>query len=140
MNSTQESLRTEIDGILKNYGVPFEDRSLVFEKVDKFSETAADTAAAGERQFFNDKINEIEKGLATERQGVHKEIEGIRQSALSSIDTAQEKLDESYNNGFGDGIQLSESRPKTFQIIIGLGLLALAMVVVAGSFFGKKNN
>ncbi len=132
MNAIKENLKVEIDDILRNYNVPFEDRSLVLEKID----SSVDQLVKDTQNKFDKKVDNIRDEISYERNGIQKELDEIRNTAISSIKEINNKVDEAYEEGFTEASKLgSESKPSFFQIIIGFGLLALAIVVVTGTFF-----
>lgn len=132
--TTTDTLKSEVDSLLKGYGIPYEDRTLVLEKID----ASVDTLVMEERERFEQEIGKIRDEIASEREGIRQELDGIRQSALSSIQDMNGKNDEAYETGLAEGIEMgSKGQLGTMQVIIGLGLLALAMVWVAGTIFKK---
>jgi len=131
---TVQTLRDELEGILRKYSIPMEERSYIIEKVGG----AVGAIASIQRGIFDEKIDEIRKEIGSERQNVRQSIDGIKRAAISQIVKANHKVDEAYDRGLAQGAEtIPKGGPGSMGIILGLFFAALAFVVVASNLFKK---
>lgn len=135
IEDTVETLRKELDDILKKYQIPMDDRGFVIEKV----EDAINGIMKIQHGVFSDKLGEIREDLSAEREKVHSQVEGLKKAAAEKIADAHDKIGQAYEKGASDGAKDAESNqgPSTLNIVLAIFFAALAFVVVAGMVFGK---
>lgn len=142
-NQLKESLKAEVEEILKHYGIPFEDRTLVLEKID----SAVVGAIEEERGTFVVEIDKVKDEIDRERDNVKHEVERLKEGMSNHLsvikDDAAEASQEAYERGYDAGIYDGMSRiriqPNGLTLILGLGLVALALMVAIGQVLNRVN-
>jgi len=134
MDIIKEGLKGEIGDLLHNYRIPMEDRELVFEKIDGILESSLNE----ERQFFAVEIGKVKAHIDSERDSIRQELTGMRQSAQDSEVDWKGRIDAAYAEGLKQGLAAHEHQPSMIPVLVGLGLLTLAMVLVANKIFSKE--
>lgn len=123
MSVIDEDLRTEIDGILRDYNVPMDDRGLVIDKI----EGSVDGVLSAEREAFGRELDVLRDQVSTDRRKVMGELSSMREQAVSGLDGIDGRLDDAYEEGLRDGLKtVADYRPGLFQVI---GIVAVAGVV-----------
>jgi len=118
-----EDLRTEIDGILRNYNVPMDDRGLVIDKI----EGSVDGVLSAEREAFSHELDVLRGRVDTDRENVMGEISSMREQAQEGLDGIDDKLEDAYEDGLRDGLKtVANYRPGLFQVV---GIVAVAGVI-----------
>jgi hypothetical protein len=123
-------LKEEINGILSRYGIPLDDRSFILEKVEESVNSILNEQIAA----FQRSIDGVRGEISLERENVRKEVDKIKQVAFSNLSDVQVKINEAYEEGFSQGqsdTPAPSSGPSTFQVVIGLSLVTIALVIAA---------
>lgn len=132
---TVQGLRDELESILKKYHVPMDDRSFILEKIGG----AVGTISSIQKGIFDEKLEELGKGLGAEREAARRDIENVKRAAIEKIVEANHKVDEAYDRGLAQGADSTQKiSPGTTGVVLALFFAALAFVVVATSLFKKK--
>jgi gas vesicle protein len=121
-----EDLKKEVDFILVRYSVPLDDRMLILEKIEQSTQNLLESQGKN----FDEIVNKIRSDIGKERKGVIRKIEEIRNSAASKVSDISGKVKEAYDQGLSDGADSTSTSPGLFQIMIGIGLLALSAFVI----------
>lgn len=123
MSLIDEGLRTEIEGILRNYSVPMDDRGLVLEKVE--------LALEGERRGLDQELGRIQEGIELDRTQVRHELDDMKHRAHNALGDLSNKVQDAYEEGFQDGLS-SGGSPGLLHWAVG------AAVVGLGVYLGLK--
>lgn len=128
-------LHEEIEGILKKYNVPLEERSYILERVGG----AVGTISSIQKEIFDEKIGEIRKEIGAKQDDVRRDVEKIKTAAILRIAEANAKANDAYERGLAQAsANPPKSGPGTFGVTLGLFFAALAFVVVASGLFKKS--
>jgi hypothetical protein len=132
---TLDEVKKEVEAILVRYEIPMDDRMLISEKIER----AVEGAISRQNAFYEGQIDQVRNQISRERKAVLGKVKGIHADAISKTNLAVGKVQQAYDKGVDDGLSQAkkDTSPSTFQVLIGLGLLALAGVVVFGGLFKK---
>lgn len=139
-NVTEEisNLKKDLITILARYKVHPDDRDIILEKIDE----ALSGVLTIQKNMFETELSGIKGEIGIERDNVRKEVDAIRNSAVSKLSEIRGKINEAYEEGITDGLSQTPaptpSGPSTFTVVLGLFFAALAIVVIAGGLFQKK--
>jgi hypothetical protein len=132
------NLKKDLVTILARYKVHPDDRDIILEKIDE----ALSGVLTVQKGMFETELTGIKGEIGIERDNVRKEVDAIRNSAVSKLSEIRGKINEAYEEGITDGLSQTPapvaSGPSTFTIVLGLFFAALAIVVIAGGLFQKK--
>jgi hypothetical protein len=139
-NITEEisNLKRDVATIMSRYKIHPDDRDIIIEKIDQ---ALADVLTA-QKHVFETELTGIRSEIGIERVNVRKEVDAIRNSAVSKLSEIRGKINEAYDDGVTDGLSQTpptvQAGPSTFTVVLGLFFAALAIVVIAGGLFQKK--
>src|SRR3990172_4180937 len=115
----KDNIKVEVDEILKNYGVPLEDRTLVLEKID----AAVKEVVQEERATFATKIDKVKGEIDHERELVKTEVEKLREEVKGRLSVIEDDTEEAYEQGFDAGFMDGTSRiqiqPSGLHLVLG---------------------
>lgn len=121
------SLKSEISGILERYEIPMDDRDLIIERIDSEMGNLAET---------------VSREISRERSQVKERFDGFAREAKealgATLERGQDAARRAYSLGYQEGLSQTKQGPGMLQIVIGAGLLGLAVFVVVREFLPKK--
>ena len=128
------TLTGDVKAVLDRYNIPLDDKSFILDKIEQGIASLLDR----QREAFTGTVETIRQEISGERDHVRGEVDGIRKSAISKLSEIEKKIEEAYREGVSEGMsQTAPSGMSPFQVLLGLSLLALAIVFVAGTLFKK---
>ena len=133
------NLKKDVDNLLKGYNIPMDDRLLIVEKVE---ESMVGVLKA-QKMAFDQAVENIKGEIGAERDNVRKQVDEIKASAVSELSKIKIKIDDAYDDGLEDGLSQApptSKGPSTFVVVLGIFFATLALTVVAGHFFSKKDS
>jgi len=134
MDMTKEDIKAEIKDLLQNYKIPMEDRELVIEKIDQI----LNSTLAEQNEVFYSELGKVKTNIDAQREAIRRELEDLKKSTHVSAESIEARMEEAYAQGLNEGLSMNPPQsPSMLPVFIGLGLLALAMVMVANKIFSR---
>jgi len=132
MSLLNTDLRTEIDGILRGYQVPMDDRGLVLEKIE--------LALEGERQGLDREVGRLQQGVEEDRLHVQRELDEMKARTQDALGDLLDRIEDAYVDGFQEGLaQAPSNRPGLLHWAIGAIVLGVAVYFGLKGLFGKRS-
>jgi len=123
-----EDLKSDVSDVLRRYKVPMDDASLVIDRLDQ--------SVNGLVGAFVEGLREQKKDLDRKQEEIKRfTIDAIRKMRKRSVNVARK----AFKEGLAQGEQGANS-PSTLQVILTIGLLALAAFVVVDHLFLRRSS